>query len=179
VWGLHRGVELPALNAGEKRERWAEEEEKGEGMRSRPVLLQGASAREEGAMVRSGARAPAMEESRASAAMGGAPAGRHGKAGAWAPWLLVAPCCCRGKQGSLPWRACRRKRSRGAAFGTCAKGREAGKIWAPWVEEAPCAGCCCREQRGRRQGVWLVAAREKMEGGSAKLPICKGERCYL
>jgi hypothetical protein len=152
---------------------------KGEGMRSRPVLLQGASAREEGAMVRSGARAPAMEESRASAAMGGAPAGRHGKAGAWAPWLLVAPCCCRGKQGSLPWRACRRKRSRGAAFGTCAKGREAGKIWAPWVEEAPCAGCCCREQRGRRQGVWLVAAREKMEGGSAKLPICKGERCYL
>jgi hypothetical protein len=36
--------------------------------------LQGASAREEGAMVRSGARASAMEESRASAAMGGAPA---------------------------------------------------------------------------------------------------------
>jgi hypothetical protein len=35
-------------------------------------------------------------------------------------------------------------------------------------EEVPCAGCCCREQRGRRQGVWLVAAREKMEGGSAK-----------
>jgi hypothetical protein len=31
-------------------------------------------------MVRSGARAPAMEESRASAAMGGAPAGCHGKA---------------------------------------------------------------------------------------------------
>jgi hypothetical protein len=27
--GLHRGVELPALNAGEKRERWAEEEEGG------------------------------------------------------------------------------------------------------------------------------------------------------
>jgi hypothetical protein len=35
-------------------------------------------------------------------------------------------------------------------------------------EEVPCVGCCYREQRGRRQGVWLVAAREKMEGGSAK-----------
>jgi hypothetical protein len=29
--GLHRGVELPALNAREKRERWAEEEERGRG----------------------------------------------------------------------------------------------------------------------------------------------------
>jgi hypothetical protein len=33
------------------------------------------------------------------------------------------------------------------------------------VEEAPCASCCCREQRGRRQGVWLVAAREKWRMG--------------
>jgi hypothetical protein len=45
------------------------------------------------------------------------------------------------------------------------RGERLEKIWAPWVEEAPCAGCCCREQRGRRQGVWLVAAREKWRVG--------------
>jgi hypothetical protein len=42
-----------------------------------------------GAMGRSGARAPAMEESRASAAMGGAPAMK--KKGRWVAWKLLLP----------------------------------------------------------------------------------------
>jgi hypothetical protein len=80
---------------------------------------------------------------------------------------------------------------RGEGFPAAGRRGEEGKLPAPWREEswggccsatpfeprrkgamgaglAPCAGCCCREQRGRRQGVRLVAAREKMEGGSAK-----------
>jgi hypothetical protein len=31
----------------------------------------------------------------------------------------------------------------------------------------------------KRQGRKKVAAGKKMEGGSEKLPICKGGRCYL
>jgi hypothetical protein len=102
-------------------------------------------------------------------------------------------CCAREKeQGAL--REGEQRRHAMDAGELAARARTRGDV-TPWLEQrwrwrrrppvpaarqeeqggchamaglAPYAGCCCREQRGRRQGLWLVAAREKMEGGSAK-----------
>jgi hypothetical protein len=74
-------------------------------------------------------------------------------------------CCSlgRGAEGPAPM-------EQGGAPREVLAARQKG---APTMERKgvvlPVAGCCCcREHRGRRQGVWLVAAREKIEGGSAK-----------
>jgi hypothetical protein len=68
-----------------------------------------------------------------------------------------APSCAMARQSWEMQRA-RGRRSRGAAFGTCAKGRKAGKSGRHGWRKLPVR--CCREQGGRN-----VLAERRREGG--------------
>jgi hypothetical protein len=92
--------------------------------------------------------------------MGGgcrAAAGRQSEVEEGAP----APSCTMARPSWEMQRA-RGKRSRGAAFGTCANGRKAGNLGAMGGGSSLCAGEEGAAARGgRSQGEKKVAAREK------------------
>jgi hypothetical protein len=70
---------------------------------------------------------------------------------------------------------CAHKGTEGRNSGEGNGGRRGVVPWRP----CSCAGCCCREQRGRRQGVWLVAAREKWRVGVQNSPSAREGHPYL
>jgi hypothetical protein len=154
--GLHRGVELPALNAGEKREHWAEEEEGG------------------------GDEEPACSPAGSERQGGGRHGGRACKAAAEPG--MAAPCAMlhwrrqqgrgagrnEGVAGRLAVR--RRSRERGGHHGWAVEQREA-----PWLlAQLPARWQLLPWSREEEAGGWKF-----LRGGNGKLPRARGESSYL
>jgi len=159
AWGKEDGLLHPWIGSGlccgeeEQGGRWAEEMGAGS-------LAMARTEKEEGDVLLFGA---GKGSCRASTAMEEQGAGVLPRSSAMAAGgSLLLPW-----EAGLPALACVQEEEGAGAprLEPAPRGERLEKIWAPWVEEAPCAGCCCREQRGRRQGVWLVAAREKWRMG--------------
>jgi hypothetical protein len=84
-----------------------------------------------------------------------------------------APCCSRGKQGSLPWRACRRKKEQGRRVWNLRQGEKGWKIWAPWWRKLPAlaAAAVSSEEEGREYGWWRLG---KNGGWECKIASLQG-----
>jgi hypothetical protein len=86
---------------------------------------------------------------------------------------VVLPAAAVGSRAPCPGVRAGGRRSRGAAFGTCAKGRKAGKIWAPWWRKLPAlaAAAVSSEEEGREYGWWRLG---KNGGWECKIANLQG-----